>query len=355
MILEGKESVFDTELFTPIISQIEKISGKLYAESASKRPMRIIADHVRASTFIIADGVAPANKEQGSILRRLIRRSIRFGRILGIDELFLPKIAEIVIENYKDVYPELEREKTNIVSVFNNEEEKFAKTISDGLREFEKLMKSGIIEISGDQAFYLYETFGFPLELTQELAQEKGMKVDINGFQENFAKHQEKSRAGAMQKFQGGLADHSEETTKLHTATHLLQQALRMVLGTHVHQVGSNITVERLRFDFTHDKKMTPEEIQKVEEIVNDQIKKNLGISFKTETYDEAVKEGALAFFGERYGEKVKVYSMGDYSKEVCGGPHVDFTGALGSFKINKEEASGSGKRRIYATLVKQH
>lgn len=351
MILNGKESVFDTELFANIIHRIEIISGKLYAEQHYKRPIRIIADHLRAAVFIMADGVSPSNKEQGSILRRLIRRAIRFSRQLGIEELFIQEIAQIIINDYQEAYPELAKNQAIILSNLKSEEEKFAKTISVGLREFEKLIAQHASEISGEQAFYLYETFGFPLEITQELAQEKNIKVDINSFQEEFNKHQSASRSGAQKKFSGGLADHSEQTTRLHTATHLLQQALRDVLGEHVHQVGSNITAQRLRFDFTYEKKMTTEEISQVEEIVNEKIRENLPVSFKVTTLKKALAEGALAFFGERYAEKVKVYSVGEYSKEVCGGPHVDFTSTLGNFKIKKEEAAGAGKRRVYATL----
>lgn len=352
MILEEKESVFDTELFANIIHQIEVVSGKLYTEQSYKKPIRIIADHLRAAVFVMADGVVPANKEQGSIVRRLIRRAIRFSRQLGIEKLFTEEIAKIIIDNYGDTYPELINNKKDILDNLKNEEEKFAKTLSMGLKEFEKLIVSGVSGISGEQAFYLYETFGFPLEIIEELALEKKISVDVNCFQKEFNKHQSQSRSGANKKFAGGLADHGKETTKLHTATHLLQKALRLVLGNGVHQSGSNITAERLRFDFTHDRKVSPEEIVQVEKIVNEQIHNNLSVSFKTMKLDVALKDGALAFFGERYADKVKVYSIGDFSKEVCGGPHVDFTSTMGTFKIKKEEAAGAGKRRIYATLA---
>lgn len=352
MILDNKESVFDTEVFANVIHQIEIISGKLYAEQNYKRPIRIVADHLRAAVFIMADGVLPSNKEQGSILRRLIRRAIRFSRQLGIEEMFMAEAARVVINDMGQAYPELVKNQETILNSLTTEEEKFAKTISVGLKEFEKLISKNIKELTGEQAFYLYETFGFPLEITEELAYEKNIKVDVNGFQEEFNKHQSESRSGAEKKFSGGLADHSEQTTRLHTATHLLQQALRDVLGDHVHQAGSNITAERLRFDFTHDKKLTAEEIARIEAVVNQKIKENLPVSFKITSLKEALAQGALAFFGERYAEKVKVYSLGNYSTEVCGGPHVDFTSTLGNFKIKKEEAAGAGKRRIYAILT---
>ncbi|MBI3384576.1 alanine--tRNA ligase [Candidatus Gottesmanbacteria bacterium] len=351
MILQGKESIYETELFQNIIFKIEEISGKLHAQSQYQRAIRIIADHLRSAAFIIADGVLPSNKEQGSVLRRLIRRSLRFGRQLGILELFCGEVAKVVIADYQKVYPELESYKEKIVEVLIEEENKFAKTIDIGLREWEKLVSKKSKNISGKESFYLYETFGFPLEIIEELAKEKKIKIDVNEFQEEYNKHQQASRQGAAKRFSGGLADHSEATTKLHTATHLLQQSLRLVLGTHVHQAGSNITAERLRFDFTQDRKLTEEEIKKVEALVNEKIKENLAVSFAVKTLAEAKKEGALAFFGEKYQDKVKIYTIGSFSKEVCGGPHVDFTGHLGSFKIKKEEAAASGVRRIYATL----
>lgn len=351
MILQGKESVYDTELFQNIISKIEEITGKQHTQSQYQRAIRIIADHLRSAAFIIADGVLPSNKEQGSILRRLIRRCLRFGRQLGVLELFCGEVTKVVITDYQKDYPELKLNKEKIIEVLTEEEDKFAKTIDTGLRQWEKLVRTDPKKISGQEAFYLYETFGFPLEIIEELAKEKNMKIDINEFQEEYNKHQQASRQGVAKRFSGGLADHSEATTKLHTATHLLQQSLRVVLGTHVHQAGSNITAERLRFDFTQNKKVTEEELKKVEDLVNEKIKENLPISYSIKALEEAKKDGALAFFGERYQEKVKVYKIGNYSQEVCGGPHVDFTGSLGSFKIKKEETAGSGVRRIYATL----
>jgi alanyl-tRNA synthetase len=356
MILEGKESVFDTHCFFNTIAKIEEITGKNPHQTMFQRPIRIVADHLRAATFIIADGIFPSNKEQGSILRRLIRRAIRFARLLGSMELFTAQIAKVIISDYEDAYPELKENAKTIQEVLSSEEDKFSRTIDKGLKEWEKIVKNDINKISGDTAFYLYETFGFPLEMTEELAKEKNIKVDVSQFQEEFIKHQQKSREGATQKFAGGLADHSAETTKLHTATHLLQKALRTVLGGHVHQIGSNITAERLRFDFSHDKKLTDEEIQQVEHLVNEAIKSNFPVFVATKKLQQALEEGALAFFGEKYPETVKVYTIGKennfFSKEVCGGPHVDFTGVLGRFKIKKEEASGVGKRRIYASLI---
>ena len=351
MILQNKDSVFDTELFVDIVGKIEEISGKKYFQTEFKRPIRVIADHLRTATFIIADGVYPSNKEQGYILRRLIRRAVRFARQLGVMESFTPEIAKVIVNQYQEAYPELLKNQDNILKILSDEEVKFGRTVDKGLKEWHKMVEKGMTEISGTDAFYLYETFGFPLEIIEELAQEKKIKVDANGFQEAFNEHQKQSREGAKQKFSGGLADHSDETTKLHTATHLLQQALRTVLGSSVHQSGSNITALRLRFDFSYDKKMTPSEITKIEAIVNEQIKKNLKVACSNEKLEKALREGALAFFGEKYPETVKVYSIGDFSKEVCGGPHVDFTGSMGRFKINKEEAAGSGIRRIYAVL----
>ncbi len=357
MILQGRTSVYQTELFSNIIAKIEEISGKLEAQSQYQRAVRIIADHLRAAVFIIADGVLPSNKEQGSILRRLVRRSIRFARQLGMEELFTNEIAQIVINDYQKAYPELEQNQKNILETLKKEEEKFAKTLDNGLKEWQKMIVNNPKEISGEQAFYLYESFGFPIEIIQELAGEKQILVDVNSFQEEFTKHQQKSREGAKQKFSGGLVDHSEETTKLHTATHLLQAALRQVLGEEVQQAGSNITAERLRFDFNYSGKIEPEQLKKVESLVNEKIKDNLKVEMKITLYQEAIKEGALGFFGHKYPEKVKVYTIGKsdkefFSKEICGGPHVDFTGSLGSFKIIKAEKIAASVQRIYAVAA---
>ncbi|MFZ2658342.1 MAG: alanine--tRNA ligase [Victivallales bacterium] len=356
-ILQGKKSCYETELFQPLFAKINEL--KKVPEGDIERSERIIADHLRAATFIIADGVLPGNVDQSYVLRRLIRRAIREGRKLGIDCRFTDIIAEKVVENYSDVYPELGRNKEKIFEALKNEEEMFEKTLEKGTREFEKLI--GRVPphvtqkmISGKNAFYLYETYGFPIELTDDMAREKGFSVDKEGFDKAYQKHQELSRQGAEQKFKGGLADNSEMTTNLHTATHILHEALRQVLGTHVAQKGSNITVERLRFDFSHPDKMTPEQISKVEAIVNEVITKCYDIKCEETTVEDAKARGAIGLFVERYGDKVKMYSIGDFSKEICGGPHSDNTSKLGKFKILKEESSSQGVRRIKAVLTKE-
>jgi alanyl-tRNA synthetase len=346
MLLQGKDSVFETDLFQPIMEAISK-----FAKGDDIVSHRIVADHLRAVTFLIADGVPPSNVERGYVVRRLIRRAIRHGRRLGITQPFVASVAEAVIGRYKGDYPHLERERDRILEELRGEEAKFGRTLERGLREFERVVAESDGRISGEDAFHLYDTFGFPIELTIELAAEKGLLVDREGYEEHFRRHQELSRAGAEQKFKGGLADYSEETTKLHTATHLLHQALRDVLGPHVQQKGSNITPERLRFDFSHPQKMTPEEIAAVERIVNEKIQANLPVTMEITTVEDAKARGALALFTDRYGEQVKLYKIGDYSLEVCGGPHVEYTGQLGRFRIVKEEASGAGVRRIRAIL----
>ncbi|MCK9548160.1 MAG: alanine--tRNA ligase [Sphaerochaeta sp.] len=357
-ILQGKQSVYETEVFAPIIAEIERLSSKRYGDDeAHDTSIRILADHVRTSVFILGDqrGVAPSNVGQGYILRRLIRRAVRHGHKLGIEGAFLSALAPIVFDLYSAPYPELLHNQHFVLKELAGEEAKFSDTLAKGEREFEKmlpnLMKGKDRIISGRTAFKLYDTYGYPLELTIELAAEHGFTVDEAGFKAAFEKHQEISRSGASQQFKGGLADHSERTTALHTATHLLHQALRMVLGDHVGQKGSNITVDRLRFDFTHPSAMTSEEIKRVEEIVNEQITRDLPISFETMTLKEAQEAGAIALFEGRYDEQVKVYSAGDFSKEVCGGPHVAHTGLLGHFKITKEQSSSAGVRRIRAIL----
>ncbi|MCG8480929.1 MAG: alanine--tRNA ligase [Spirochaetales bacterium] len=357
-ILQGKRSVYDTEVFRPIIAEIEALTGRTYGrDPEDDRSIRIIADHVRTATFILGDEhpTVPSNMAQGYVLRRLIRRAMRHGRKLGLDGAFLVKPARVVIETYRDPYTLLERQAETIITEIVAEEERFLKTLQNGEREFEKMLpnlrKGNRAEIPGRLAFKLYDTYGFPVEITEELAAEHGLTVDHEGFEKAFEKHREKSKLDANQTFKGGLADHSDKTTSLHTATHLMHQALRDVLGDHVSQKGSNITVERLRFDFSHPQKMSPDEIERVEAIVNDKIKDDLPITMKTETLEEAKSEGALAFFGERYDEVVKVYSIGDYSKEVCGGPHVEHTGVLGRFRILKEQSSSQGVRRIKAVL----
>jgi alanyl-tRNA synthetase len=321
--------------------------------------VRIIADHVRTSVFILGDqrGVKPSNVGQGYILRRLIRRAVRHGRKLGIEGKFLSGLAETVIDMYSAPYPELLTNKEFVLAELGQEEEKFSATLQKGEHEFEKMLpnleKGNTRVINGRIAFKLYDTYGFPIELTEELAEEHGFTVDTQGFNEAFEKHQEISRAGAEQQFKGGLADHSDLTTALHTATHLLHQSLRKILGEHVGQKGSNITPERLRFDFTHENPMTPEELEQVEAMVNSVIERDLPVSFETMSLDEAKAQGAIAFFESKYGEQVKVYSVGDFSKEVCGGPHVERTGLMGRFHIQKEQSSSAGIRRIKAVLEK--
>ena len=314
--------------------------------------MRIIADHVRTAVFMIGDprGITPSNVDQGYILRRLIRRAVRYGRQLGIEGFFTSKIAEKVIELFRDAYPELEKNRDRIIGELDAEEDKFMRTLQNGLREVEKVKAQFEASpfIPGETAFYLYESFGFPKELTEETI---GKKVDESEWEKAMKAHQDLSRQGAEKKFKGGLADHSWETTRLHTATHLLHKALRLVLGDHVEQKGSNITAERLRFDFSHPAQMTPEEIKKTEDLVNEAIARDLPVHFQEMTVDEAKNGGAIGLFEDRYGDKVKVYVVGDYSKEICGGPHVRHTAQVGRFKIQKEEASSSGIRRIKAVV----
>ncbi|MGE4454743.1 MAG: alanine--tRNA ligase [Sphaerochaeta sp.] len=357
-ILQGKKSVYETEVFAPIIAGIEKLSNAKYGgDEEIDTSIRIVADHIRTSVFILGDqrGVAPSNVGQGYILRRLIRRAVRHAHKLGIEGSFLGDLALIVLDLYKKPYPEIQENKDFILKELAQEEAKFSETLAKGEREFEKmlpnLLKGKNREISGRTAFKLYDTYGYPIELTKELAAEHGFAVDEEGFHVAFEKHQEISRSGADKQFKGGLADHSERTTALHTATHLLHKALRTVLGEHVGQKGSNITAERLRFDFTHPSSMTKEEIQAVEDMVNEQIQRKLPVTCETMSVEEAKAQGAIAFFDSKYGEQVKVYSVGDFSKEVCGGPHVENTGDMGHFRILKEQSSSAGVRRIKAVL----
>ena len=355
-IMNGKTSVYDTELFDGIIKKIEEVSGKKYDETTA-REFRIIADHMRAATFVLGDdkAVTPSNVDQGYVLRRLIRRTSRQLRKLGVEGSKMGEISETIIDQYQDVYPELSRNREFILSELEKEEQTFNKTLDKGLKAAEKIFE--IIKdeptLSGGLAFKLYDTFGFPIELTQELAAEKGKNVDVEEFNKKFKEHQEKSRQGAAQKFKGGLADHSEETTKLHTATHLLNAALRKVLGDTVFQKGSNINPERLRFDFSFDRKMTPEELDEVTKLVNEAIRLKLPVTTEEMTVEEAKKIGAIGVFDDKYDEKVKVYSIGDFSKEICGGPHVSNTSELGEFEILKEQSSSAGVRRIKARLNK--
>ena len=348
-ILNGFEDNYLTELWQPIIKEIEKNSsaGKKYnSDIKTTRIMRIIADHVKAAVFIIADGVTPGNTEQGYILRRLIRRAVRYGKDIGIGDL--SKVAEPVFKIYGD-YLHLKKNKKNILEELKKEEKRFEKTLENGLKQFEKMSKDK--KISGKESFLLYQSYGFPIEMTQELAKEKKIKVDAKGFDSEFQKHQELSRTATKGKFAAGLADHSEISTKYHTATHLLHKTLKVLLGEEVQQMGSNITKERLRFDFSFSRKLTKEEIEKVEDLINKQIGKNLPITFKEMPYTKALKTGALSYFRERYPKIVKVYTIGDFSKEICTGPHVKNTSELGKFKIIKEESSSMGVRRIKAVL----
>jgi len=386
MVSQGKFSVYETDLFLPIMMEIL---------GENEKAKRIIADHVKGSVFLISEGIFPSNVERGYILRRILRRAIRFGKLLNLPKHFLIPLAQKVIEIYKDIYPEVKSKENEILTVIQNEEEKFEKTLERGLLQLDKLLKSKIKNqkpspgaagrggrrersslrpskiIEGEEVFDLYQSYGFPLELTEEIAKEEGFKVDKEGFLEAQRKHQEISRAGVEKKFGGIERNAIYEATKLHTATHLLQAALRQILGNHVKQMGSDITPQRLRLDFSHPKKMTEEELRRVEDLVNQKIKENLEVKKEEMSYEEAIKSGALAlvkedkssfppsfplrgnsFFKEKYPEKVTVYTIGNFSKEICAGPHVKRTSELGHFKIVKEESSGSGIRRIRAILV---
>jgi alanyl-tRNA synthetase len=329
------------DLWGKLISSIEEITGTKYEKN--KKAQRIIADHVRTAVFAIAAGVYPGNKERGYVLRRIIRRAVRYGRMLGMEKPFLVKVAEAVLESYGENYPILTKMSDEIRATILGEEEKFSLTLSKGLKEIEKLEK-----LDGKNAFYLYETYGFPLELTEEIAKDRGQKIDNNLFEQEFTKHKELSRTASSGMFKGGLADSGEQVTKYHTATHLLHAALRQILGNQVAQKGSNITAERLRFDFSYPAKLTDYELQKVEDLINMQIEKKLPVTFTTESLDDAIAEGALHFFAEKYGDQVKVYSIGNFSKEVCGGPHVSNTEEIGRVRIIKQEKVGSAILRIY-------
>ena len=363
-ILQGKTSVYLTEVFQPIIKTIEQLSGYTYGTDGEKdKSVRIIADHTRSAVFILGDqrGVTPDRVGAGYVLRRLIRRAVRHGMKLGIEKDFLAQIAETVIENFKGPYPELEQNHDKVCKELTAEEAKFRQTLKKGEAEFQKLlpnlMKNPKKIISGKVAYNLYETYGYPLELTQELGAEHGFTVDVEGFKEAERKHQEASKTVDAGAAKGGLAEQSEVTTKYHTATHLLQQALVNVLGNQVAQKGSNINNERMRFDFTFERPMTPEEIKKVEDIVNEKIKEDLPVTMEVMPLDKAKAEGARALFTNKYGEDVKVYTIGRdvhndwFSKEVCGGPHVQHTAQIGDFKIQKEQSSSAGVRRIRAVI----
>jgi alanyl-tRNA synthetase len=349
-LLEGVPSLYQTELFAPIIEQIVSL-----ARDPEPYATRVIADHVRAATFILAEGIVPGNLDQPYIARRLIRRAVRYGRQSGIRGHFLGRLAEVVICTLGDVYPEIADNEAHICAALDEEETRFQRTLRRGEREFhkaaEELRAQAQHEMPGAVVFHLYDTYGFPPELTEELAQQKGLSTDMEGFRKAFREHQDKSRQSATSRFRGGLAEQSAETTRLHTATHLLHEALRRVLGPHVEQRGSNITVERLRFDFAHPQKLTGEELAAVERMVNEQIERDLEVTWEEMSADGAMEEGAIGLFGERYGERVKVYAIEGFSKEICGGPHVDRTGQLGHFRILKQESVGAGVRRIRAVL----
>jgi len=368
-ILNGKTSVYDTEVFAPLRAAVEKAAGYIYSTDSEKdRSLRIICDHLRSAVFILGDpkAVTPSNVGAGYVLRRLIRRAVRHGRKLQRKEegeagrIALSPLAEVVIEQFQGPYPELLENRARILEELDQEEKKFLETLQKGEHEFEKLLPHLLKDprrvMSGRVAFRLYDTCGFPIELTEELAGEHGLRVNLQEFEEAFKKHQELSRAGSEQIFKGGLQDHSEIATRYHTATHLLQRALRAVLGDHVAQRGSNITSERMRFDFSHSAPMTKEEIQQVEDMVNEAIRQDLPVTMEVMSLEEAKSQGATALFGEKYESQVKVYTVGKsredfFSKEVCGGPHVERTGILGRFRIQKEQSSSSGVRRIRAVL----
>ncbi len=365
-IFQGKDSHYNTELFEPIMHKITELSKPEAGLNGNdlKVSSRIIADHVRAATFIMGDpwGVVPSNVDQGYIVRRLIRRAIRHGRKLGINDNFTAAIAELVCDIYGPVYDELINRRDHVLEQFSLEEEKFQKTLEHGLKELKKIWNPEKVALDkviteGDQAFFIYETYGFPIEMIEEELAREGYKLDKVAFSKAFKEAEEKhaadSRAGSTQKFAGGLADHSDEVRKLHTATHLLHKALKIVLGEDVNQKGSNITAERLRFDFNYPQKMTPEQLKQVEDIVNEQIKNALPISYEITTVEEAKKYGAVGLFEHKYGDQIKCYKMGDFSMEICGGPHADNTSDLKSFKIIKEEASSAGVRRIKAVIGK--
>jgi alanyl-tRNA synthetase len=360
-MLQGKKSVYDTEAFTPILETLGILAGKAYGAPGNDpeidRSFRIIADHVRTATFILGDpkAVLPSNVGAGYVLRRIIRRAVRHGRKIGIEGAFLAKPAARVVENYAAPYPELVENRQRILEELTREEEKFLETLQKGEHEFAKLLPNLLRNpqriMSGRLAFKLYDTYGFPIELTEELALENGLTVQREEFDEAYKKHQELSRAGSEQVFKGGLADHSEVSTRYHSVTHLMHKALKLVLGDHVAQKGSNITTERVRFDFSHPAPMTREEIAQVEKIVNEQIARDLPVTMEMMSIEDAKASGAIALFGEKYESVVKVYTMGDFSREVCGGPHVERTGLLGRFRVQKEQSSSAGVRRIYGVL----
>ncbi|MGY5861188.1 MAG: alanine--tRNA ligase [Candidatus Thorarchaeota archaeon] len=351
-MLQGRSTVYEIELIAPLVDKVIEFTGKESLTDEDVQLVRTVVDHVRSAVMIMADDrrISPSNVEQGYIVRRLLRKSIHSADRLGIHQGFMKALAEIVIEMYRSVHDEVERNREFIMQNLEAEEAKFRKTLGKALRKFDRILnETGTV--NGKDAFLLFTSFGLPLEMARDLAEEKGIKIDMKEFRKEFEHHREISRTATEGKFKGGLADHSEEITKLHTATHLLQAALRKVLGDKVSQTGSNITKERLRFDFAFDRKLTPEEVQQVENLVNKVIAGNLEITQTFMAFDEAISQGALAFFKEVYGETVSVYGVGDFSMELCGGPHVEHTGVLGRFKIAKQKKIGSGIIRIRAIL----
>ncbi len=356
-ILNGKQSVYETDIFANAIAVIEQVTGKKYdQDEQTMRAFRVILDHVRTATFMLGDvrGIVPSNTDQGYILRRIIRRAVRFGRNIGLPQGALNQVSKTFIAKYQDVYPEIANNAAKIEEELNKEEDKFLKTLQQGLKEFEKRAASlNGAQIDGETAFHLYDTYGFPVEITCEMARERGLTVDEEGYQKAYAEHQAKSRAGSEQKFACGLADHKEETTYLHTATHLLQAALKKVCSPDIQQKGSNITEERLRFDFNFARKLTPEEVAQVENMINDIIAQDIPVVMQEMTVEEAKEKGFVGLFDSKYGERVKTYSIGEFSKEICGGPHAESTGLLGKFKIAKQENVSAGVKRIKAILVK--
>jgi alanyl-tRNA synthetase len=351
--LNGLDDIFRVETIYPMVQRIEQLTGRAYAEHP--QPFRIIADHLRAAACAIADGAMPSNVEAGYVVRRMIRRAVRRGHDLGLRDNFCAALSETAIHMLAHVYPVLERNQKLVADAIDREETRFKETLERGLHVYEKvtrkLRQEGQTCIPAAEAFDLFETYGLPLSLTAELAGEQGLTVDEAGFAALYEAHKDASRQVTAQKFKGGLADNAEQTTRLHTATHLLHQALRTVLGNDVHQKGSNITAERLRFDFSFPARLTEEQIEAVERMVNEQIVRDLPVSMETMPLEQALQAGALAFFGEKYGERVKVYSIGDFSREVCIGPHASRTGELGHFRIVKQEAVGQAVRRIRAVL----
>ncbi len=355
-MLNGYQSVYETDLFADVIAKISSLCGKEYGKDEEEtRAMRIIADHMRTATFMIGDekGIVPSNVDQGYVLRRLLRRSVRFARQLGMDSKELVTIAEMFIDKYCDIYTELADNRDKVLTEIAKEEEKFGKTLENGIKEIEKVLKfvqNGML--NGKTAFRLYDTYGFPIEMTQEICKEKGFGVDIEGYHNAFAEHQKKSQAGAEQKFKGGLADSGEQTTYLHTATHLMLAGLKKVLGrADIEQKGSNITAERLRFDFNFERPLTEEEKKGVEKFVNDAIARDIPVVCEEMPIEKAREINAVGVFGSRYGEVVKVYTIGEVDCQICGGPHAERTGLLGEFKIVKEQSSSAGIRRIKAVI----